>query len=302
MNADTERLTVPVDGGDLAVFRWGRGTPTAIAAHGIASSHVVFTGVAEFVASDMTLLAPDLRGRGDSATLRGPYGMHQHARDLVAVLDHVGVDDAVIAGHSMGGFVAALFASDFPDRTRAAVLIEGGPAFMGPLSPEADVDAVLDALIGPAVDRLRRRFPDREAYRQFWREHPALHGTGVPRDRVHAYADHDAHAADGAIRSKVSADAVREDGRDSLTNDAVHKAVAAIDAPAVLLVAERGMLNDKTPLYPDDVVADLRTTRGQLEVIRVPGTNHYTICLANRGARAVAHHLRRFGVSDGEVG
>lgn len=297
-----DRLTVPVVGGDLAVRRWGHGRPTVIAAHGITSSHVAFAAVADLVASDLTLLAPDLRGRGDSASLGGPYGMRQHAHDLVAVLDHLGVDDAVVAGHSMGGFVAALFATVFPDRTRAVVLVDGGPALVGPLPPDTDVDAVLDAMVGPAMARLEQRFPDREAYRRFWRGHPAFADTGVAPDLIDAYADHDLRGPAGAMRSAVSVDAVRADGRDSLINDELLGAVSDIDAPAVLLVAERGMLNDETPLYPDGAVADLRTRRGPLEVIRVPGTNHYTICLGERGARAVAYHLRRFVVRDGEVG
>ena len=52
------------------------------------------------------LIAPDLRGRGRSNTLPGPFGMTRHADDMAAVLDFLGVPRAVVVGHSMGGFVS----------------------------------------------------------------------------------------------------------------------------------------------------------------------------------------------------
>lgn len=291
---DPERYAVAVDGGDLAVARWGGGDVVALAAHGITASHLAWAGVGEHVRSDLTLIAPDLRGRGDSRDLPAPYGMAQHAKDLRAVLDDAGASRAIVAGHSMGGYVAAVFASTFPEQTSAVLLIDGGPAIGDPLPNDADVDVVLARVIGPALDRLDRRFTSREQYRAFWREHPAFVDTGADPEWLDAYADYDLHGPPGDMRSKVDADAVRADGRDTLINEDMRRAVGQIDAPAVLLLAERGMLNDQTPLFPRGAVAGLRTRRGPLDVIRVPGTNHYTILAGDVGARAVAHHLRGF--------
>jgi pimeloyl-ACP methyl ester carboxylesterase len=294
-----ERFEVPVEGGQLAVWRWGGGGPVALAAHGIASSHVSWSVVADLVADDLTLVVPDLRGRGDSADLGGPSSMRRHAADLLAVLDHLGVSEAVITGHSMGGMVAAVLAAESPDRARAAVMVDGGPPLVGPIPPGADVDAVLSKAIGPAIDRLQRRFDSREEYRRFWRDHPALRASRVDPARIDAYADHDLHGPPGDLRSKVSAEHVREDGRDSLTDADLQDVTSALRVPAVLLLAERGMLDGPTPLITDERAVDLHTMRGPLEVIRVPDTNHYTIMLDDRGARAVAHQLRRFVTADG---
>lgn len=287
---------VAVDGGDLAVARWGDSGPAVVAAHGITASHRSWAVVAEKVAGELTLLVPDLRGRGDSAAVGAPHGMAQHARDLAAVLDDAGADRAVVAGHSMGGFVAAAFANLFPERTGGVVLIDGGPALGAEVPPDDDVDAVLMQVVGPAIERLERRFATVDAYRRFWHEHPALRDSGVDPEVIDAYADHDLHGEPPELRSKVSADAVREDTRDSIMNDAVRDALADIAAPAVLLLAERGMLNEETPLYPPAAVSGLATRRGPLEVIRVPGTNHYTIGLGEAGALAIAHQLRRFAI------
>lgn len=295
VTVEQRRYRAPVDGGDLAVTRWGDvGSAAVIAAHGVTASHQSWATVADEVAGQLMVIAPDLRGRGDSATLPGPYGITQHARDLAAVLDDAGVRRAVVAGHSMGGFVAATFAMVFPERTTAVVLVDGGP----PLGPEptgdVDVDAVLTQVIGPAMARLEQRFASADTYRRFWREHPAFRDSDVDPARVDAYADHDLHGPVGDMRSKVSVEVVRADMRDWLVNTAVRGAVERIAAPAVLLLAERGMLDGPTPLYPDEAIGGLRTSRGPLEVVRIPDTNHYSVAMGRAGAQAVAGQLRRF--------
>jgi pimeloyl-ACP methyl ester carboxylesterase len=294
-----ERFEVPVDGGDLAVWRWHGDGPVVLAAHGITASHRAWAGVAAEVADELTVVAPDLRGRGDSSGVIGATGMDRHARDLAAVLDHIGATEAVVAGHSMGGWVAVAFANLFPRRTRGVVLIDGGPSLSEPLDADADVDAVLGQVIGPALDRLRRRFASRAEYRAFWHEHPAFRDGGVDHDLLDAYADHDLRGPEGTMGSKVAVDAVRGDARETLTSHAVHAALGRLQVPAVLLVAERGMLDDETPLYSLDRVAAVHTARGPLEVIRVPDTNHYTIAMGRTGALAVARHLRRFARREG---
>ena len=65
------------------------------------------------------MIAPDLIGHGDSATPRGDYSIGAHAaaiRDLLAAL---GVREATIVGHSLGGGVAMQFFWQFPDRSSA---------------------------------------------------------------------------------------------------------------------------------------------------------------------------------------
>src|SRR5687767_8810271 len=99
-------LAVPVTGGSLYVGVAGPpvgtdGVPVVLLVHGITGSHRSWTPVARHLADAVTVLAPDLRGRGGSAGLAGPYGMAAHADDLAAVLDHVGCPRAVVAGHSM---------------------------------------------------------------------------------------------------------------------------------------------------------------------------------------------------------
>ncbi|MGJ3561571.1 alpha/beta fold hydrolase [Streptomyces sp. INA 01156] len=129
-----QSLTVPVDGGELAVTRWPGDGPPVIALHGITANSLAFTAVAEAL-PDADFHAPDLRGRAASAALPGPYGLTAHVRDVLALLDHLGRRQAVLLGHSMGAFVAALAAARHPERFPRVVLVDGGLGFPAPRAP-----------------------------------------------------------------------------------------------------------------------------------------------------------------------
>lgn len=282
---------VPVRGGFLRVARHGpgAGAPVVLAVHGITGSHEAWHLVAPLLAAaGLTVLAPDLRGRGASAGLPGPSSMAGHADDLLAVLDHEQVDEAVVLGHSMGGFVATAFALRHDQRLAHLVLLDGGPALTPELAPDSDVGAVLAQIIGPSLERLHHTWPTLEAYRGFWRSHPAM-AAGVPEHVLRAYADHDAvQGPDGLWRSRVSEDRVLEDARDTLVNPDVRRGVAHLTRPFDLVYAERGMLDGPVGLYSADAVAQVSREQPLLRPVLVPDTNHFSITLAPHGAHAVA--------------
>ena len=237
-------LSVPAPGGTLHVALAGAppGTPgvvVVIAAHGITGSHVTWAPVARHLGDAVTFLAPDLRGRGQSVDVGGPYGMAAHAADLVAILDHVGCEQAVVAGHSMGGYIVARFAADAPDRMAAGVLVDGGLPL--PVPPDVDPDVLLALVLGPSLARLQMTFPSGEAYRDFWRAHPAF-SSNRWTDDVCAFIDYDLAppetGPDGqtVYRSRVSEDAVRADGRDLLDGDGTGKALQALPDPSAMLL------------------------------------------------------------------
>ena len=81
----------------LAVHTFGDGAHIAIALHGITASAMAWPVVARALPPDWTLLAPDLRGRGASAGLAGPYGLDRHADDICAL-----AQEGVAASCSLG--------------------------------------------------------------------------------------------------------------------------------------------------------------------------------------------------------
>ncbi|MCT2585496.1 alpha/beta fold hydrolase [Actinophytocola gossypii] len=256
---------VPVTGGELWVHVWGEpDAEPVLAVHGITASGMAWNAVADRLSTPM--VAPDLRGRGRSVAA-GPYGMAGHAEDCVRVLDALGIERARVVGHSMGGFVAAVFAHRHPDRVARLVLVDGG-------APLAAPDGDPDALLGPAAERLRMTFPSRDAYRDFWRAHPAFRDWSPA---VEAYVDHDL-GPDG--RSRVAEEAMRADFVDLHHGAAGRDAFAALPEGTPFLRAERGLLDEVPPLYPDPPPG--------LDVRSVPDSNHYSILFAHAGVVAAA--------------
>jgi pimeloyl-ACP methyl ester carboxylesterase len=104
----------------------GTGKPVVVLIHGMVNSSRHWREVAQRLAGDYTVIAPDLIGHGDSATPRGDYSIGAHAaaiRDLLAAL---GVRRATVVGHSLGGGVAMQFFWQFPERVERLVLVSSG--------------------------------------------------------------------------------------------------------------------------------------------------------------------------------
>ncbi len=236
---------------------------------------------------DWTLAAPDLRGRGQSRELPGPYGLDRHARDVVAVLRHFG-GRPVLAGHSMGAYVALLARDAHPELVRRLVLVDGGLPL--PVPEGTDLDATLDATLGPAIARLGQTFPSTDSYLDFWRAHPALAGHWTPD--VEAYVRYDLTGEPGQLRSRVIGDAVRADGRDVLAEKPLAEALQRLTRPTPLLTAPAGMFGAPPPLIPHELVAAWAERVPALRPQVVPGVNHYTIMFDKEGAAAVSQAIR----------
>ena len=120
----------------------------------------------------------------------------------------------VLAGHSMGAFVAVHAAHDRPDLFSHVVLVDGGVAL--PFPDGADPDEVLDRTLGPAIDRLGRTYPSVDAYVDVFRQHPAMAPTWD--EAMEAYARYDTLETADGVRPRAREDAVRADGRDLLVS------------------------------------------------------------------------------------
>jgi len=119
-----------IDTGETAirVCHGGSGPPLLLL-HGHPQTHAMWHLVAPPLAQDFTVVAPDLRGYGDSAKPpttpdHAPYAKRAMARDQVAVMQQLGFEHFAVAGHDRGGRCAYRLALDHPERVRQLAVLD----------------------------------------------------------------------------------------------------------------------------------------------------------------------------------
>lgn len=107
---------------DLFFEETGRGFPI-ILLHGYPLDHSIWHPLARLMENYAWLIMPDLRGQGKSPVTEGVYTMRAMADDIKELMDDLKVEQAVLAGHSMGGFVALSFAQNYPEKLAGLALV-----------------------------------------------------------------------------------------------------------------------------------------------------------------------------------
>jgi 3-oxoadipate enol-lactonase len=106
---------IKVNGFDLAFERRGHGLPLVLI-HGYPLDHTIWNEVSHLLENDFDLILPDLRGFGQSSKVVFAYTVGDLASDIAGLLDHLKIEKAFVAGHSMGGYVALAFARAYSER------------------------------------------------------------------------------------------------------------------------------------------------------------------------------------------
>ncbi len=112
--------------GRRVIYRITGNGPPVVLIHGMLNSSRHWQAVAERLAGEHTVIAPDLIGHGDSAAPRGDYSLGAHAASIRDLLAAIGVERATIVGHSLGGGVAMQFFYQFPQRVERLALVSSG--------------------------------------------------------------------------------------------------------------------------------------------------------------------------------
>jgi pimeloyl-ACP methyl ester carboxylesterase len=106
---------------------WGNeAAPPLILVHGGLDHCRNWDAIARELQPDFHIMAPDLRGHGDSEWAKGSsYSLTDNVYDLTRLMRFAGLPDAAIVGHSMGGMVALAYAGTYPEKVSRLVVLDG---------------------------------------------------------------------------------------------------------------------------------------------------------------------------------
>ncbi|MGH8446687.1 MAG: alpha/beta fold hydrolase [Solimonas sp.] len=120
--------SIRVDDFDMHYVEAGSGPPLVLV-HGLGGSHLDWEHQIAHFSRRFRVIAPDLRGFGDSGSGRRVYSIRRLARDVAGLLAQLGIDRFLLIGHSMGGAVAQQLALDGGGRVQKLVVANSMPMF-----------------------------------------------------------------------------------------------------------------------------------------------------------------------------
>lgn len=112
-------------------FREAGTGPAILITHGYSATSYMWRDTLDALAGDYHAIAWDIRGHGQSDSPEDPalYSRDASLEDMDALLDYAGATDAILMGHSLGGYLSLAYAVTRPQRVRALVLVGTGPGY-----------------------------------------------------------------------------------------------------------------------------------------------------------------------------
>ena len=260
--------TIAANGAAFHVVEAGQGAPLLLL-HGWPEFWLTWEPVMARLADRFRLIAPDLRGFGDSDKPDGPFGPDDHAADLLALLDALGIARAGVVGHDVGGAAMQALARRAPERVAGLFFFD----FVYP---------GIGARMG-APDRLNEIW-----YQSFHQMAFAPALVGASRDGCRAYI---AHFLGHWAHRKQAFDAVLDAFTDNfmkpgnLAGGFAHYRAAHAGRIAMMQGTAPGLPAIATPtcvrwaahdpLFPPEWTDRLGETFTDLDVAVLPGVGHF---------------------------
>ena len=127
IDAFRESVTT-IQGRTLSWLDWGaehQSDPPVVCLHGAMGSGHVWDQFASALATERRVIAPDLRGHGDSAWVTPPsYALRDYRADVEVLLEALEIKRFAVVGHSMGGLVGLILAGTRPQDVRKLVIVD----------------------------------------------------------------------------------------------------------------------------------------------------------------------------------
>ncbi|HKS63460.1 MAG TPA: alpha/beta hydrolase [Xanthobacteraceae bacterium] len=267
----------------LHYWDWGNAdAPLMLLVHGGRDHGRSFDRIARSLQPHFHVLAPDLRGHGDSDwTKGGSYALTEYVYDLSRLVRGTGADKVTMIGHSMGGMVCLIYAGTFPEQLSALVVLDGVTVL--PNAKSAPAHERIAKYVGQ-LDKLEDREPRRyrtidEAAAQMRATNPRLPGELVQHLATFAVRRND----DGSYSWKFDP-YQRSMAPHRLSGEDHASLWSRITCPTLLLHAEESFLGNPQ-------AAGVADRFRQVRIETVAGVGHW---LHHEKPDEVLHAIRTF--------
>ncbi len=239
-----------VDGLRLRYLEWGqpRSEPIVLV-HGFSSTADAWTRVGEVLGADYHVIAPDLRGHGQSDwDPQERYSDEQMAADVRVLVQQLGLPPFTLVGHSMGGAVAFTYAATYPQDVKRLIIEDSAP-----LPP------------GRTLTELRTSFASRDEVVQSVRAANPTMSEAAVQGRADVYYR---PRPDGTWGFRADVVGVRH-GRGAHDAERSWANVRKVQAPTLVIRA-----GAEPPLVSQETAERLSRENPRIQVVTVPGAGH----------------------------
>ena len=239
---------------------------------GQTSNGRAFDGLASALAPEWRVLALDPRGRGQSAKPKHGYGYQVQVADTMAMIDLIGFEHVVLAGHSFGAIIGLLIAAWFPERVAGLIMVDGGTTI-----PESTHEAV--QLI---VQRLDTVYPSLDAYLGLLRLAPWFQPWTPELENALAAG---VEEVPGGVRAQTAKWAAEQEIRAYFAGPPDYASLQrAVRCPTLVVRATGGFLKHDDHVLPKDAFREMLERIPEARGVEIPGANHFTVLMGRPAA------------------
>ncbi|MDJ0545144.1 MAG: alpha/beta hydrolase [Microcystis sp. M53601_WE4] len=255
-----QRQTFTNNSMEISYLQWSdRGMPLLLL-HGMADHALVWSSLGDYLSSNYQVIAPDLRGHGESGKPATGYHFQDYIGDLRALINHLGWTQAHILGHSWSAKIAAIWATQQPEVFKSLILVD--PFFIDKMPSWIRITFPILYQVLPFL-KITRSFDSYQSIEAIARQLKQYKGWSNLQQEVFKNAIE--QKADGSWSSKFTLSARGEIFEDVMGFAGLTK---TLDIPSLLILPQQGL--NRTAWQ----IQSYKKYLTSLEIKKIPG-NHW---------------------------
>jgi pimeloyl-ACP methyl ester carboxylesterase len=252
----------------VSYLEWNQGKEPLLVLHGLADNAVVWSSLGDYLGAEYHIVAPDMRGHGESSKPETDYSFESAIADLEALMDRLGWKSAHVIAHSWSGKLACIWAKQNPARLRSMILVD--PIFIWKIPSFFKVTFPLLYRVLPFLKGMGPFASLEQAEVQARKLSEYAVWNSLQQQVFQAGIEQKADGSWGSKFTIAARDTLTESLRERIFEEVmgVPGLTVTIDTPTLFIQPEKGVNRQEWQLKP------YKTHLTNLDICQVPG-NHW---------------------------